>query len=380
MQKKRTFIIGLIWGLIFFWWLHNFFYLNWYFRFYSPKAWVYLLHEFKYGWRVRAVSDWIFIFTLIFALPLFFWGWYLCLKIKWLALFKWIKKQFLKLTNKKSTVVKKQMKLAAKKSVQKERPPALATPKVTSPEKKMQKMPSSAIKKEEIDLDFSAKEEFLKEENIQTAPPAKEHRAPDPPKGGPSFLFEDDDIPQQNNDVRADTLLSEIKMPERERTQENIPDIIHAHGFKPITAIVHPDISFAAVSSDTLLVAFVDEEPGDWLADEEDFEGEDPLWFSESFHRVSPVFKLLKVAKKIRAQLENQGLSHKVIPYLIEKMGNIINVEDMQETWEELGVIVCRTDVGGDETLPTVEASFPQAKDVAEAADLDIIKEILKKL
>lgn len=361
---NRKLLIGLVWGIFFLWWLCSFLYENWYFRLYSLKSWYYLIYEFKHGWKISAVSDWIFVLTLFFALPIYLLGWSLCLKVKWLDLVKKIKVLVLKLFGKKSSVIKKRLKLGSKKA-KLERPPMVNTPKLSKQEKSMQKLPSSAIKKEEIDFSTPTL-------NTEEIPKKTQSKAPDPPQNGPSFLMDDD--------IDENTPLSDIVLPERESVKENVTDILQQNGFKEVLKVPSKSVSFAAVSDDKIVLAYVDVEAGDWLADEEEFEGENPLWFSESFHRVSPVFELLKVAKQLRNALEEQSLSYKVQPYFIEKEGNIINAEDMIETWDELGVIVCRTDKGGDDELPTIVESFPKAKAPINDDDFEQVKKIIKEL
>lgn len=74
-----------------------------------------------------------------------------------------------------------------------------------------------------------------------------------------------------------------------------------------------------------------------WLADEERFNDGDPLWFSESSHLVSPIFKLKK---------------HRDI-YLVNELGiqpvlvmlpptYIINADDEEKNWEDIKVISYR--------------------------------------
>lgn len=314
-QTKRKYIIGLIWGLLFWWWMYCFWYYNWYFKCFSPKAWRYLINEFRYGWRISAVSDWVFVISLILALPAFFIGWNLCLKVRWTTLFKKIKNIILKLLRKKETVVKKRLKVGEKKG-KITRPPALMTPKMSQQEKTMQKMPSSAIKKEEIDLSMPAAEEAEE----YKAPPK---RAPDPPKGGPRFL--DDDFDEN-------TPLSDIHLPERDFVQEDISELVLNNNFLIVRDIPNDKVSFVAVADGQIVLTYIDEQSGDWLADEDEFEGEDPLWFSESFHRVSPVFGLLKAKKKLAELLQEKNLTYQIVPCLIEKEGNIINAEDMLDT------------------------------------------------
>ena len=88
-----------------------------------------------------------------------------------------------------------------------------------------------------------------------------------------------------------------------------------------------------------LLIGF-DELPaserGTWLADEEGYQNEAPLYFSESSHRTSPVF-LMKLLRSSLATLSEEKYETSI---LLVCNYPIINIEDMQEEWEEEDVWV----------------------------------------
>lgn len=76
------------------------------------------------------------------------------------------------------------------------------------------------------------------------------------------------------------------------------------------------------------------------LADEEPFNKEDPLWFTESSHRPSPVFKVAISCMLLRERLCR--LSHhapKVFGLLLTSC-EIINYDDMIDIWGSMGVTV----------------------------------------
>lgn len=70
---------------------------------------------------------------------------------------------------------------------------------------------------------------------------------------------------------------------------------------------------------------------GDWLADEEGYQNEAPLYFSESWHRTSPVY-LMKLLRSSLATLSEEKYE---ISILLVCNYPIINIEDMQEEWED---------------------------------------------
>ena len=104
----------------------------------------------------------------------------------------------------------------------------------------------------------------------------------EPAKTVPSFL-DDEDF--------ANIPLDDIKMPERTALNEDIPALLIKAGYK-VVADVDMDgthVDYVAIDSVKILLMVLDTQKGDWLADEERFNNEDPLWFSESSHRTSPV-------------------------------------------------------------------------------------------
>ena len=76
------------------------------------------------------------------------------------------------------------------------------------------------------------------------------------------------------------------------------------------------------------------------LADEEPFNDEHPLWFSESSHRESPVWKLAVTCEMFRERLRR--LSHhapKIMGVLLTGC-EVINHDDMLDIWNKLNVSV----------------------------------------
>lgn len=77
--------------------------------------------------------------------------------------------------------------------------------------------------------------------------------------------------------------------------------------------------------------------PLEELADEDSFNGDDPLYFNERSFRVSPVFELLSCKKLLDPLAKMQQRS--VLPVLLTG-SRIINEEDMIEDWKKSGVVV----------------------------------------
>ena len=75
------------------------------------------------------------------------------------------------------------------------------------------------------------------------------------------------------------------------------------------------------------------------LADEEDFNGDLPQYFTESGHRVSPVWQLEQALKAVRGRLRHYGLRRKVWGVLLTG-SYFINSDDMLEVWEKMKITV----------------------------------------
>ena len=148
----------------------------------------------------------------------------------------------------------------------------------------------------------------------------------------------------------------------RANSGNSILDVIRQHKYETINGatIRNTLIDFIGVAKNQIILCLIDREPGDWLADEERFNDEEPLWFSESSHRISPVRKVDIARKVLTETLDTQGLRFEVKPFVIVSIGNIINAEDMFEVWNGLKVDVCRFENGGpDEITPLTSVVRP---------------------
>ena len=124
----------------------------------------------------------------------------------------------------------------------------------------------------------------------------------------------------------------------------------------------------------------LDREPGDWLADEERFNDEEPLWFSENSHRISPVRKVDLAREAIADRLEAAGMNFSVTPFVIIQIGNIINAEDMFEIWESLHVNVTRIDRGTPKEIRLFARALPEADKPIAPGKLDKLLNILRNM
>lgn len=376
-NAKRTLLIGFVWGLFFFlWWLDGFLYENWKFSLFSYKAWAYLFGEFLNGWVISSKSDWIFLLTLIVAIPVFLYGWRLLLKVQWKKIFSDIVTQC-SVSWRKASAPKKVVKITAKKSHKKVRPRPLnrigrseddtlksnsskktaKTDNAVRPVPALKEPPSfSAMAEKAGGRDFSTTPQmpaFMQDESDGNAFSDSDHTSEE------SFenLFMNETVPPLNEDIQA---------------------VLIKNGYKVIKDVVLGTlpVDYIGVGADYIVICLSDTQKGDWLADEERFNGEDPLWFSESSHRVSPIFQLTGAVSILSQKLMRKGFQQIIVPLFIERAGVIINADDMAEIWKTSGVVVCRTDVGGPETLPSVSASVPLSTGELSVNDFNVIRSL----
>ena len=161
-----------------------------------------------------------------------------------------------------------------------------------------------------------------------------------------------------------------------------IGDVLQEKGYDVIKNVsIGKDMAdYVAVSSDKLMVCVVDKEHGDWLADEERFNDEEPLWFSENSHRISPVRKADVMAGKLQRAFEDAEFDLDIKPCVIIVAANIINAEDMLDVWRDLDVDVARFSKGGPTELTPLMKMIKPAEDNLSQDELSKLKKILKKL
>lgn len=78
----------------------------------------------------------------------------------------------------------------------------------------------------------------------------------------------------------------------------------------------------------------------DELADEEPFNMEEPLYFTESGHRISPVWQLSETLKVLQDRLAQHNYNNVKLWGVLLTDSHIINREDMEEVWDNMHVTV----------------------------------------
>ena len=183
------------------------------------------------------------------------------------------------------------------------------------------------------------------------------------------------DREEENEDFMSLNLPEEPKEP----VVEDLNKIMQETGCQVLADVVVGDIQidWLAIAKDKIYFIQKDSEDGEWLADEERFNNEDPLWYSESSHRVSPVTLLMQKQEKILALLNKAGIQMTGQCILVKDKGTIINAEDMMATWAELKVIVCRTNLGQPDELPIFGAAFSMENEAASQETINELKQVL---
>ena len=368
---NRTVRVGLVVGIAFFcWYMRDILFRNWRFRLFSIDDWEFVWREFKAGWTISTAYEWAWLITIVLMIPIFLVLWWASVKVSWrqsfMTVYRRVKQLIFGKPNAKD-IVRKKVKLKGKASHKKVRPqpmiPGGGRPSVKQTGRTM-----------------DAKQELPAEsKTVQTAStpePMYQMSASSAPAG--------ETAPKQeeflNDDVR-NIRLEDIQIPERIRLEEDLPAIFREDGYRVIRDAVFDgkNISYIGVAADKIVLALTDMEKGDWLADEEFFNGEEPLWFSETSSRISPVYVLLTLMKSFGKKLTEAGLKQTVVPILIEKEGTIINAGDMLEVWKQMGVIVCRTDLGGPEELKPFGQALPKVDEPSSDETVAGVQNLLGK-
>lgn len=161
-----------------------------------------------------------------------------------------------------------------------------------------------------------------------------------------------------------------------------VADVLTQKGYKLLSgvSIKNTLIDFVGISADKIYLCLIDKEPGDWLADEERFNDEEPLWFSENSHRISPVRKVDLARQALLGKLDDTETNFEVKAFVIIQMGNIINAEDMFEIWEELGVEVTRINRGMPKEIKLFSKTVDEAEEKADKNCIETVKKIIRSI
>lgn len=412
----KALIIGYLWSIIFIDGIRVLLLINWHFDIFLREHWVLLKAKWNSGASI-STSEIGFFIIVVSSIPLWFSGYVgLCL-IKWRRLFKNILfgplylYRKVKLKTRAPVVIKKQP-VVQEEVVVKKAP--LVKKAIKRP-----LMPSERLAQSNINNNVAMRTPSPMSAPSSYSPqPSKKNIEQQNPLDHALFNFDDDDFDLDFNLDKKETkkpkedeipsaLVADAPKPKpvehtekphkptekpkkepqiKQRPQDNqskeshtpVMDVLTQKGYDIIPSIIikNTTIDYMAVSKNQILLCLVDREPSDWLADEEKFNDEEPLWFSESSHRISPVRKIDVACDILRTKLSVTDFKFEVIPYVIIQSGNIINAEDMFDVWASMKINVTRINRGS----PKEIRLFSKSIEPCEAkTDKDTIEK-LKKL
>lgn len=431
----RNMIVGLCWSIFFIEGVRVIMLRNWRFDIFNSDHWNYAWELWLKGVVIRSPKEWAFILILLTFIPLLLTGWAALCLLPWEEVFRTVFMLPLKLFNKifakPVTAIKNTASVKAvkkKKSYKEVRPRALRMPisesvydepPATAPAPAVSSKPNKTLPQptpippaplplkapaaepiadkfdhslfqfddeEDFDFNFDAFEDKPEPVPAPTAPaplPAEKNSTPprtknkDQPKNGKKAV----DKPQ--NDKNAKNLPAPKPAETgKSRSGNSVLDIIRQKGWEVITSATVRNnlIDFIGVSSNQICLCLLDKESGDWLADEERFNDEEPLWFSESSHRISPVRKVDLARQALITKLADSDLEYEVSAYVVIQIGNIINAEDMFEIWNNMNISVTRIDRGSPKELKLFSKSLPEVETPIDKDSFEKIKKLVRNI
>ena len=409
----RIVIVGLFWSIFFIEGVRVILLTNWHFDIFRTAHWRHAWNLWTSGWVIDAPKEWAFVLIIFTAVPVWITVWAALSSVHWQKIFafvcafplrfinKLLGNQVAKITNTAAVKVVKK-----KKSYKEIRPNNIRAPMDSAPsgasvfdEERRASLsgipykpkprpamtPTSAVTEpkefshslfdmgDEEPIDFDLFGDFETEEspapsqqNTKPAPSKREVSRSSQPKRK-SFENQSDSSPQTKHKTGSVNSTFEL---------------LKQKGFEIISGatIQNTFIDFIGISKSQICLCLNDKEPGDWLADEERFNDEEPLWFSESSHRISPVRKVDLARITLQKKLEDSDLSFEVVPFVIEQIGNIINAEDMFDIWKEMSVNVTRIDRGTPKEIPLFAKTLEEADGTVDKAVFEKIRKLLRSI
>ena len=419
----KALIICCLWSIIFIDGIRVLLLVNWHFDIFLREHWSLLRAKWNSGASI-STSEIGFFIIVISSIPLWFSGFVgLCL-IKWKMLFKnaifgplYLYRK-VKLKTRAPVVIKKQP-IAQQAPQQQEEVAVKKTPIIKKAVKRPM-LPSEKLAQLNANNNVAKQTPSMSSPTSSYSPASKKDAEQQNPLDHALFNFDDDDFdldfdldkkeePKKSKEDSIPTALvvdepkqkTESKQTEktnkpaekpkkepqiRQHPQDTqskeshtpVMDVLTQKGYDVIPSIIikNTTIDYMAVSKNQILLCLVDREPGDWLADEEKFNDEEPLWFSESSHRISPVRKLDIASDILKTKLAVTDFKFDVVSYVVIQSGNIINAEDMFDIWSSMKINVTRINRGS----PKEIRLFSKSIEPCEAKTYKDTIEKLKKL
>jgi hypothetical protein len=337
----------------------------WNFDIVDYRDWVYIWHLWINGWVVDEPDELLFFGLVLFFLPLWLTGWTAISSIKWEKIYRdFMFKQHKKA--KERTVLAKLAKMEEEGFEKQEFDPTslltIERPRPIGGQLAIDILPDPP-------LPYDSKERKRKEKAEKKAIKAATKQAQKEAKE-----IEEDAGATKDGASTADVPDEIVKI-------NSVKEILTKVGYELIENVEFADckIDYVAISKSSALLCLVDKDKGDWLADEESFGGEEPLWFSESKHRGSPIFKVKRARDALVHKLTGAGIE--VTAVAIIKEGTIINGQDMLNNWLDMNVMVCRIGNGGPDELPSFALVMKGNKaDPAKPENIERIKTAVEEL
>ena len=400
----RITLVGLCWSIFFIEGIRVIMLTNWHFDIFRLTHWEHAWNLWLSGWVIDEPKEWAFVLIVLTAIPVWITVWAALSTIKWGKIFKilWLipldifnalfGKQVEKIAATASVKVVKK-----KKSYKEIRPRSIRPPLDEG-----SAQPISAFDEQ--------KRAALSGISVSPKTLVSKPAAPSAPKEFTHSLFEMDDSEPINFDLFEEKPSEtpppvEAKPKQNTKSSDNYPkkksspgqtssnkpktgsvnssfELLKQKGYEIITGttIKNTFIDFIGISKSQICLCLNDKEPGDWLADEERFNDEEPLWFSESSHRISPVRKVDLARTTLDEKLKEADLSFDITAFVIEQIGNIINAEDMFDIWNDIGVKVTRIDRGTPKEIPLFSKTLEEADGPADKSVVDKIKKLLRSI
>ena len=433
----RNLIVGLCWSIFFVEGVRVIMLRNWNFDIFNTAHWNYAWELWLRGVVIRSPKEWAFILILITFIPLLLTGWAALCLLPWEEIFKTVVgfpfKLFGKVFSKQVTAIKHTATIKAvkkKKSYKEVRPRALRAPLDetvydSAPESKSapsasksatapvpapippvhvpikasapvvpsvlpapstEKFDHSLFQFDDDDDDFDFNFDAFEEKEA----PKAETSSTSNEKNIPALKAKSKEpSPKNNNKKNPDKSQNNKNQPanknndnNKQRSGNSVHDVLRQKGFEVIVSATIKGnlIDFIGVSGDKICLCLVDKENGDWLADEERFNDEEPLWFSESSHRISPVRKVDLAKQALEEKIKESDLDFEVVPYVVVPSGNIINAEDMFEIWDNMNINVTRIDRGTPKELKLFSKSLPEVDAAADKDSFEKIKKLVRNI
>ena len=416
----RIMIVGLLWSVFFIEGIRVIMLTNWHFDILRSSHWTHAWNLWISGWVIDEAKEWAFILIVLSMIPVWITVWIALSAVKWEVLLKKISlipfilfsflfdKQINKYKNSASLKVVKK-----KKSYKEIRPrtagrplddSSLQTKSIFDEEKRaalsgipLHKKPQKSgisqaplVKTEPkefshalFNIDDEPLDFDLFEENIDNSPKeSSENNSSDKTEEQGKSAKQNDKKDRTDNRVDNKKSSTENKTKNKSSSVNSTFELLKQKGYDIIAGatIKNTFIDFIGLSKTQICLCINDKEPGDWLADEERFNDEEPLWFSESSHRISPVRKADLARITLSEKLKENDFSFEVTPFVIEQIGNIINAEDMLDIWKDMNVKVTRIDRGTPKEIPLFAKTLEDAEESIDKNILEKIKKLLRSI